>query len=115
MRSAIGAEFPERGAISLGGASGGEAGEFTGTDEGGVIVAVDVSGDEMEEVVLIEQPGVEADAGFKVGREVEVKFQMIVHGMDLEPAIDAFVGESISIGAGLKGEIDPTSLLEGGE
>ncbi len=54
MRSAIGAEFPEGGTVSLGGASAGEAGEFTGTDEGGVVVAVDVSGDEMEEVLLIE-------------------------------------------------------------
>jgi hypothetical protein len=40
---------------------------------------------------------------------------MVVLAIDVEAALYAFVGESISIGAGVQGEIHPTSLLEGGE
>ena len=39
---------------------------------------MDVAGDEMEEVVLVEQSGVEAEAGFEWGSEVEGVFQMVV-------------------------------------
>jgi hypothetical protein len=50
MAGAVGAELPERGAVLLGAALGCEARELAGADVWGVVVAEDVSGDEMERV-----------------------------------------------------------------
>src|SRR5262249_7354846 len=62
---AVGAEFPQGGAVAFVGAVGGEDGELAGADVGGVVVAVDVAGDEVEKGfgVVVEEAGAEAEAG----------------------------------------------------
>src|SRR6266496_1415396 len=63
MRGAVGAEFPNRRAISLRDTRRSETGKLAGTDMSGVVVAVNVTGDEVEEVLLIRKRRAETQSG----------------------------------------------------
>src|SRR5207302_5809206 len=60
---AVGAEFPQRGAVALRRTRARQAGELTRAHVRGVVVAVDVARDQVKEVVLIEKTSAKTQAG----------------------------------------------------
>src|SRR5690349_8437990 len=91
MRGAVGAEFPERGAISLRGSIGRQTGKFAGARVFRVVVPVDVPGDEVEEVVCANRVGAKTQAGGEAGFETERVTDPIALSVELQVRADGAV------------------------